>query len=422
MNGKLSRPGRVIGSLAIVAGVILGAALLWGLRALLLPIAAGALLAYVCYPLVANLERFRLTRNLAIGLLVLGLLLSGLFVVNELRASIPGEIGLLELRVRALRNINRRYQTAMGLDPSLTTGNRLYQLTREDLDPLLDRVNRVLALKAEEHSRFMASRTKGSAESERLLRYDQENIQMLQDRGQAELARSGHEGPSPAASAGPRPPSRTPLASLGAILSTWIVAPAVFLFLLHDTGEIKRRFFRMIPNRLFEPALSILADLDRALGGWVRGVFLESAYLGISVALLLRVLGVPLGWTILLGLVAGATNPIPYVGSAVALLGGLGYVLVVDTVHPVLPWVRSDSVAIWMLLGVVLIEIVKNVAFEPLVMGHAAELHPLVVLIGVLGGGLMFGVVGLVLALPTLTISKALISSTARQFKAYRLI
>jgi len=402
--------------------VILCAALLWGLRTLILPIAAGALLAYVCYPLVANLERFRLARNLAIVLLVLGLLLAGLFVFNQLRASIPGEIGLLELRVRALHNINRRHQAVMGLDPSLTTGNRLYQLTREDLDPLLDRVNRVLALNAEEHSRFIASRTRGSADSERLLRDDQENIQMLQARGQAELARSGHEGPLPAASAGPRPPSRTPLASLGAILSTWIVAPAVFFFLLHDTGEIKRRFFRMIPNRLFEPILSILADLDRALGGWVRGVFLESAFLGIAVALLLVVLGVPLGWAILIGLVAGAANPIPYVGTAVALLGCLGFVLVVDKVHPLLPWVRSDSVAIWMLLGVVLIEIVKNVAFEPLVMGHAAELHPLVVLIGVLGGGILFGVVGLVLALPTLTIARALISSTARQFKAYGLI
>jgi predicted PurR-regulated permease PerM len=75
-----------------------------------------------------------------------------------------------------------------------------------------------------------------------------------------------------------------------------------------------------------------------------------------------------------------------------------------------------------MVLGVVVIEMVKNLVFEPFVIGHAAELHPLVVLIGVLGGGILFGVVGLVLALPTLTISKALISSTARQLKAYRLI
>jgi len=406
--------------LALVAGAVLAAGLLVGLRSLILPIAAGALLAYVCAPLVANLERIRLTRDLAVGLLVLVLIAAGLFVFSQLRASIPGERGLLELRVRALHNVNRRYEALMGLDSSLTTGNRIYQVVHEDLDPLLDRVNRILVLTPEEHSRFIASR---SDPADPLLVYDSENLRMLQVRGQAVLERSGRDAVATAEKTGGlhRSP-RGPLASLGQILSTWIVAPAVFLFLLHDTGEIKRRFFRMIPNRLFEPLLAIVADLDRALGGWVRGVFLESAFLGVSVALVLALLGVPVGWAILIGLAACATNPIPYVGSAVALLGGLGFVLVADAVHPLVPGVRGDSVAIWMLLGVLLIEILKNVAFEPLVIGHAADLHPLVVLIGVLGGGILFGIVGLVLALPTLTISKALISSTIRQFKAYGLI
>jgi len=96
----------------------------------------------------------------------------------------------------------------------------------------------------------------------------------------------------------------------------WVVAPAVFLFLLHDTGEIKRGFLRTVPNRLFEPALAILTDLDRALGGYVRGVFLESSALGISVALLLAILGVPINWAILIGLVSGTANPVPCIGLA----------------------------------------------------------------------------------------------------------
>jgi predicted PurR-regulated permease PerM len=310
----------------------------------------------------------------------------------------------------------------MGLDKSLTAGNGFYQLVRADVDPLLDRVNRAVALEPEERSRFLASRTSRSAESDRLLRYDAENQQMLEARGQAALARSGRGGASAESVAARDARAKTPLASLGGILSTWIVAPAVFLFFLRDTGEIKRRFFRMIPNRLFEPVLAILADLDRALGGWLRGICLESGFLGVTMAVLLAVLGVPLGWAILIGLAAAAANPIPYVGSAVALLGGVAYALVADTVDPLLPWVRGDRVALWMVVGVALIEIVKNLVFEPFVVGQAAELHPLVVLVGVLGGGILFGAVGLVLALPTLTISRALVSSTARQFRAYGLV
>jgi predicted PurR-regulated permease PerM len=69
-----------------------------------------------------------------------------------------------------------------------------------------------------------------------------------------------------------------------------------------------------------------------------------------------------------------------------------------------------------------MIELLKNLVFEPLVLGSTTSIHPLVVLIGVLGGGILFGLVGLLLALPTITILKALVSSTSSQLKAYGLI
>ena len=46
----------------------------------------------------------------------------------------------------------------MGLDPSLKKGNRIYRLVHEDLDPIVDRINRYLALTPEERSQFLASR------------------------------------------------------------------------------------------------------------------------------------------------------------------------------------------------------------------------------------------------------------------------
>jgi len=45
-----------------------------------------------------------------------------------------------------------------------------------------------------------------------------------------------------------------------------------------------------------------------------------------------------------------------------------------------------------------------------------------VVVIGVLGGAILFGVVGMLLAIPTITVVKVLVSSTAKQLKAYGLI
>ena len=143
--------------LAVVAGLFLSAFLIWSLRSLILPVAVGSLLAYICSPLVVGLERFRLRRGLAIGLLLLAFVSAGVFLASRVRAGIPNDAEVLELKVRAFHNVNRRYQALMGLDPSLTRGNRLYQLAREDLDPLLDRLNRALALTPEEQSRFLSS-------------------------------------------------------------------------------------------------------------------------------------------------------------------------------------------------------------------------------------------------------------------------
>ena len=87
-----------------------------GLRSLIVPIAVGSLLAYVCYPLVARLERYRVTRGLAIGLLVLGFFSAALVLTIRIRAGMSSEIGTLDFKTRALHKLNERYEALMGLD------------------------------------------------------------------------------------------------------------------------------------------------------------------------------------------------------------------------------------------------------------------------------------------------------------------
>ncbi len=421
-NSPASTVEIVLKSLGVLAGAVLVVYVLWGIRSLILPVAVGGLLAYICSPVVVGLERYRVSRGLAIGLLLLAFLAGTLLIANLVRAGIPTEIRALDFKTRALHKLNERYTRLMGLDAS-PRGNRLYRLVHDDLEPAMDRVNQLFALAPEERARFEQAHTAQAdrPEDSVLLAYDRENLETFGRRG---LSADGGVPPgaarSPAAQAGRRP-SKTPLASLAAILSTWIIAPTVFLFLLRDTGEIKRAFLSLVPNRLFEPTLAVLADLDGALGSYLRGVFLECSLLGLAVAFLFAVVGIPILWALALGFIAGATNVIPYVGSAVALLAGLSYTLVAD-IHPLLPMIRTDNVAIWLVVGVLLIELLKNVIFEPLVLANATTLHPLIVVIGVLGGGILFGLPGLLLAVPTITIVKAFVSSASTQLKAYGLV
>ena len=410
-------------SVVAAAGVALTAYLLMELRSLIVPVVVSGLLAYICRPLVAGLEGYRVPRDVAIGLLLLVFVLSSLFIVNRIRAVLPTDTQAIELKVEVLHKINERYKALMGLDDSLAKGNRVYQLVYRDLDPLVDRVNHQLALTREERAQLFASRHDAPAGSDRLLDHYRANLQTLKLRSRTALAEpDAVDLARREVVQAPTLVPKTPLAALADILSTWIVAPLVFLFLIRDTGELKRGLLRAVSNRLFEPALTVMADLDRALGNYVRGIFLECALLGLTVALFLTIVGVPLRWAIAIGLFAAATNMVPYVGFAVAMLGGLGYFLLAEDIHPLLPMVDMENVWIWVIVAVGLAELLKNVIYEPLVLGGAVKLHPLIVVIGVSGGAILFGAVGMLLAIPTIVVLKVFVSSTARQLKAYGLI
>jgi predicted PurR-regulated permease PerM len=103
-------------------------------------------------------------------------------------------------------------------------------------------------------------------------------------------------------------------------------------------------------------------------------------------------------------------------------VSGLAYALLAEDIRPVLPMVSPENLAIWVVVAVVLAELLKNVVFEPVVLGSVVKLHPLVIVIGVVGGAILFGTDGMLLAIPTMTLFKVLVSSAARQAKVYGLI
>jgi predicted PurR-regulated permease PerM len=419
------RAGVVIKYVLTAAAVLLAGYLVWGLRSLVVPAVVGGLLAYICRPLVTRFERCRIPRGLAVALLLLMFAVIALAAVNRLTAVMPTETGMLELRVRGLYALHHRYRALMGLDASWTGGNRLYRLASRDVDPLVGRVSELLALTPDERAELRASRRAGadpaSAASRRLLDYERSNVEALERRARrtalAEPA-TGTTGGAPSPSA-PAPSAPSAPAAPGHGAATWMISPLVFLFLVADTGEIKRGLLSVVPNRLFEPALAVLADLDQALGNYLRGLFLECCLLGLTVTVLLIGLGVPLAWAIAIGMFTGASNVVPYMGFAAALVGSLGYALLAEDVRPVLPFVTGETFAIWVVVAVILAELIKNVFYEPVVLGAAVKLHPLLIVIGVAGGAILVGPVGMFLAIPTITVVKVFVSSTLRHLTAY---
>ncbi|HEX7928122.1 MAG TPA: AI-2E family transporter, partial [bacterium] len=297
----------------------LGVYLLWSLRAIILPMLVGAFVAYLCIPLVDWLESKAIPRTLAVVLLFTVFLLSLVLAVRQIQGFIPDDKEKLELRVRVQYKVNEAYARIMGLDDSLRKGNTVYQLIGGELDPIVDRLNLMLLPTRDERDMLRRSQLADAENrvpiSDKVFQYYVANTQTIKKR----LERAVEDQDALPAPGGTGEPAPTPglqdatsgvLGTVREILSSWFIMPFVFLFLLLDNGLMMRRFLQQIPNRYFELTLTLLDDVDRAIGAYVRGTLLECGLVALSLATVFTIIGIPIEWTVAIALVAGMSNAI----------------------------------------------------------------------------------------------------------------
>jgi len=100
---------------------------------------------------------------------------------------------------------------------------------------------------------------------------------------------------------------------------------------------------------------------------------------------------------------------------------GLLYAIIVEGIDPIFPFLPQNPL-VGVLIVVLIAQFLDNAVFQPLVLGKAVNLHPLVVVIGVTGGSIIAGFWGMLLAIPTIVIVNVVISTIYRQAKAYYII
>ena len=189
-----------------------------------------------------------------------------------------------------------------------------------------------------------------------------------------------------------------------------VVVPFVLFALLKDGPTLRRRLLAFVPNRYFEFAMTVVYKTDASLGGYLRGQALIALLVGATTALGLGLLGVD--YYLVLGLVTGLANFIPYVGFAVS--AALAIVVSVVTTG------GMDQVAAVVILYVAL-QTIENVVFQPWITGKNVSMHPVLVLLAILVGGRIAGVAGMALGVPAAAVLKVLFLETAIGLRRYHL-
>jgi predicted PurR-regulated permease PerM len=205
-------------------------------------------------------------------------------------------------------------------------------------------------------------------------------------------------------------------------LSIWILAPLIFVFLGFDHGQMRRYFIGLVPNRYFELSLTVMDMLDDAIGKYLRGTLLECSLVGFTLAVGLFLLGIPLPIALAIGFISGLANAIPFLGPAIGLVIALSYSLIAESITPLIPGLNSQDLAVYVVVLIAITHVLDNVVFQPIVLGNAVNLHPLVVIVAIIGGSVLMGVWGMLLAIPTVVVLKTASETLFKELKDYRII
>jgi len=189
-----------------------------------------------------------------------------------------------------------------------------------------------------------------------------------------------------------------------------VLVPFVLFGVLRDGPDVRRRLLATVPNRYFEFAMNVAFKADDHLGGYLRGQATIAVLVGAATALGLALAGVDS--YLVLGLVTGLANVVPYVGFAVS--AGLAVVVSVLTsgaMHQV----------VWVLVVFGVVQLVENVVFQPWITGRNVSMPAVLVLLAILVGGRVAGVVGMALAVPVAAVFKVLVVETVTNLRRYHL-
>ncbi|WP_433748074.1 AI-2E family transporter [Falsibacillus pallidus] len=175
------------------------------------------------------------------------------------------------------------------------------------------------------------------------------------------------------------------------------VLPFLLFYLLKDGRNVPNYITKFLPNRTRGEAKLILKDMNHALSSYIRGQIFVSLCIGVLLFIGYLVIG--LDYALLLAVIAMVTNVVPYLGPFIAISPAF-VIAVIDS-----PFMLLKLAIVW-----VIVQLLEGKLISPQIMGRSLEIHPITVIFVILTAGNLFGIVGIILAVPGYAVLKVIVT------------
>ena len=196
--------------------------------------------------------------------------------------------------------------------------------------------------------------------------------------------------------------------TVGVLLAVlgYLIIPVYLFYLLFDLPRLKNFVISYIPLRYHPLYSAKLAEVDAVLSGFIRGQLSVCVILALLYSVGLYAIGIDLA--IVIGTLAGITFIIPYVGTIIGIFLSVVMALLKfnDLLHPLLclGWFGF-------------VQLLEGAIITPKIVGDTVGLHPLVAIVALLIGGQLFGIVGMLLAVPATAVLQVFLRSMADYYR-----
>ncbi len=186
---------------------------------------------------------------------------------------------------------------------------------------------------------------------------------------------------------------------LGDFVLYLLLVPIFSFFLIRDRRELRKYVIQSFPNQYFEMVFNIYYKIDQKLGNYIRGLIVEIFIMALLSLIGFWLLDVP--FAILNALFLGVTNVVPYFGPIAGALPPVVLTLL-DT--------RDPYVIAGVILVACIVQLLDNVFVKPIVFSRSMDLHPVIVILVIIGGGQLYGVLGMILSIPVVSMIIVIVS------------
>ena len=189
-------------------------------------------------------------------------------------------------------------------------------------------------------------------------------------------------------------------------------------FFLKETKLFRSGIMALVPERYEEKATRILNKLPKLIKSYLHGIFFEMLSVTTLITIGMLICGQNFGLSLLIGMLCGFLNIIPYIGPWIGAAIGIIFIgaanVNLDFYTYTMPQIYG------LLITVVVVRLIDDFVFQPFFYSRSVNAHPLEIFIVIVVAGTLYGIIGMMLAIPVYTVLRVIAKEFLSEYKIVR--